>query len=237
MKFKLPVFILCAMLGFTGTGHAQAVWADFAFAMKPGSEAKVAAAFEKYFGGSDAFTGLAFMNRHVVNGANPQTHNVAIVQPSMEAWEAGRAAIMKDPNFAPLAATSAAAGQQVNETLYIHVAGFGKTVKPGSKLMALAMKVDKPGKYIELLADYAKQPGNLTEIAGIDIFATAAGGTPGVTHVAVLSLDKTSDFYSHAQTEMFQKFSRKLGRTRTILGTSLVENVHLIGPMDPSSLR
>ena len=78
---------------------AQAVWANYSFNVKPGAEAKIEKAVRAYFDGNEAFKGKVFFNRQVINGANPATHNIAIVQPSMSDWETVWRALAKMQNL------------------------------------------------------------------------------------------------------------------------------------------
>ena len=56
------------------------------------------------------------------------------------------------------------------------------------------MNVSNPKRYVELLAEYADQPGNATEIAGIDLYQVLAGAPSGVTYVVVISAEKRFQF-------------------------------------------
>ena len=66
---------------------AQSVWVDYSLVLKPGSQIGTAAAVSEYLGSNDKFEGLAIFNAEVINGANPQTHNLAIIYEDQESWD------------------------------------------------------------------------------------------------------------------------------------------------------
>ena len=69
---------------------------------KTGGGGQVRKGGRDYFDGNAAFTGKVFFNRQVMNGADPSTHNIAILQPSVSAW---KKELQKpnDPKFQALA--------------------------------------------------------------------------------------------------------------------------------------
>ena len=79
--------IIAAFIFAPHMASADAVWANYSFTVNPGAEAKLEKAVRDYFDGNAAFTGKVFFNRQVMNGADPSTHNIAILQPSMSEWE------------------------------------------------------------------------------------------------------------------------------------------------------
>ena len=66
---------------------AQSVWVDYSLVLKPGSQIGTAAAVSEYLGSNAKFEGLAIFNAEVINGANPQTHNLAIIYEDQESWD------------------------------------------------------------------------------------------------------------------------------------------------------
>ena len=85
-------------------------------------------------------------------------------------------------------------GEVIGETAYLHVAGWGQPENEGTQYIGFAMNVSNPKRYVELLAEYVNQPGNATEIAGIDLYQVLAGAPSGVTHVVVISAEKRFQF-------------------------------------------
>ena len=90
--------IVAAFILVPQISAADAVWANYSFNVKPGAEAKLEKAVGDYFEGNNDFNGKVF-NRQVMNGANPATHNIAVLQPSMSEWEEGLARTQGDPKF------------------------------------------------------------------------------------------------------------------------------------------
>ena len=107
----------------------------------------------------------------------------------------------------------------------------------GTQYIGFAMQVSNPARYIELLDEYSTEPGNATEIAGIDLFQVIAGGSPGITHVAVIAVKNRADFMERYTAPAFGKYLRKFGQVRKVLGTSYSNNLSFNGPLDLESIR
>ena len=70
----------------------------------------------------------------IANGANPATHNLAVVYSNLKEWETRSASIARSPDFLQFQAALASSGQIVSETVYEHVVGLVKTPKTVSNL-------------------------------------------------------------------------------------------------------
>ena len=216
---------------------AQAVWVDFGLAMKPGSQNTAITAVEKYFKNNGKFEGLAIFNDTMINGPSPQTHNLALVYKDHASFEKSRQAMLNSPERRAFLQTMVANGNVFTETVYTHVAGWGKTAEEGTQYIGFAMQVSNPARYIELLDEYSTEPGNATEIAGIDLFQVIAGGSPGITHVAVIAVKNRADFMERYTAPAFGKYLRKFGQVRKVLGTSYSNNLSFNGPLKLESIR
>jgi len=218
-------------------GKAQAVWVDYGLAMKPGSQNTAITAVEKYFNNNGKFEGLAIFNDTMINGPSPQTHNLALVYKDHASFEKSRQAMLNSPERRAFLQTMFANGNVFTETVYTHVAGWGKTAEEGTQYIGFAMQVSNPNRYVELLDEYSREPGNATEIAGIDLFQVIAGGSPGITHVAVIAVKNRADFMERYTAPAFGKYLRKFGQVRKVLGTSYSNNLSFNGPLDLKTIR
>lgn len=215
---------------------AQAVWVDYGLAMKPGSQNTAITAVEKYFNNSK-FDGLAIFNDTMINGPSPQTHNLALLYKDHASFEKSRQAMLNSPERRTFLQTMFANGNVFSETVYTHVAGWGKTAEEGTQYIGFAMQVSNPARYVELLDEYSREPGNATEIAGIDLFQVIAGGSPGITHVAVIAVKNRADFMERYTAPAFGKYLPKFGQVRKVLGTSYSNNLSFNGPLDLRTIR
>lgn len=216
---------------------AQAVWVDYGLAMKPGSQNTAVTAVEKYFKNNGKFLGLAIFNDTMIDGPSPQTHNLALVYKDHASFEKSRQALLNSPERRAFLQTIFANGNVFTETVYTHVAGWGKTAEEGTQYIGFAMQVSNPVRYTELLDEYSREPGNATEIAGIDLFQVIAGGSPGITHVAVIAVKNRADFMKRYTAPAFGKYLRKFGQVRKVLSTSYSNNLSFNGPLDLKSIR
>ena len=105
---------------------SQSVWVDYSLVLKPGSQARTAAAVSEYLGSNEKFEGLAIFNAEVINGFNPQTHNLAIIYDSQESWDRSLSALIGSSEREKFLNTVRANGEAIGETAYLHVAGWGQ---------------------------------------------------------------------------------------------------------------
>ncbi|MEC8586233.1 MAG: hypothetical protein VXY25_01650 [Pseudomonadota bacterium] len=216
---------------------AQSVWVDYSLVLKPGSQIGTAAAVSEYLGSNDKFEGLAIFNAEVINGANPQTHNLAIIYEDQESWDRSLTALTGSTEREKFLRTMRANGEVIGETAYLHVAGWGQPGNEGTQYIGFAMNVSNPKRYVELLAEYAEQPGNATEIAGIDLYQVLAGAPSGVTHVAVISAEKRYQFMERYNSPEFSKYLRKFASVRQVLGVNYADNISFSGGLSIETLR
>ena len=87
------------------------------------------------------------------------------------------------------------------------------------------------------MAEYAEQPGNATEIAGIDLYQVLAGAPSGVTHVIVISAEKRYQFMERYNSPEFSKYLRKFSSVRQVLGVNYADNVSFAGGLSIETLR
>jgi len=216
---------------------AQAVWVDYGLMMNAGSQATAETAVKGYLGNNSKFEGLAIFNQTMINGANPQTHNLAIIYKDQASWESSSAALSGSSAQNAFLRTMMANGKLLHETAYMHVKGWGKVAEEGTQYIAFAMQVKNPSRYIQFLDEYSREPGNATEIASIDVFQVLAGGVPGVTHIAVIATPKRSEFMTRYTSPQFSQYLRKFANVRSVLGTSYSDNLSFNGSLALSSLR
>ena len=129
---------------------AQSVWVDYSLVLKPGSQIGTAAAVSEYLGSNDKFEGLAIFNAEVINGANPQTHNLAIIYEDQESWDRSLTALTGSTEREKFLRTMRANGEVIGETAYLHVAGWGQPGNEGTQYIGFAMNVSNPKRYVEL---------------------------------------------------------------------------------------
>ncbi len=235
-KMKPIGFALGALMLLPSLAQAQAIWVDYGLVMKPGSQTKAEAAVDRYFGNSK-FEGLAIFNNTLINGPSPQTHNLALVYKDFASFESSRQALMNTPAQQSFLQTMFANGNVLTETVYSHVAGWGQTAQEGTQYIGFAMQVSNPKRYVKLLDEYSQAPGNATEISGIDLFQVIAGGSPGITHVAVIAVANRADFLQRYASPDFAKFLKDFGKARKVLGVIYSDNLSFNGPLDLKSIR
>ena len=229
--------IIAAFIFAPHMASADAVWANYSFTVNPGAEAKLEKAVRDYFDGNAAFTGKVFFNRQVMNGADPSTHNIAILQPSMSEWEKGLAGNQTDSNFQAVAEIFAQNAVRVDESLMTHVKGYGEIKGEGAKFMTYALSVSSPERLVQILDKAFSKEGSWTLTGPLDLFAVTAGGAPGISHIVVIGTDDFAAFQSYLRSENFLDMSRDLDRVRKIQAVGMVENIIFQGPFDLNTLR
>lgn len=237
LKYIKYLPVLFALVIIPSMAKAQAIWVDYGLVMKPGSQNTAVAAVDAYFGDNENFEGIAIFNDSMINGPSPQTHNLALVYKDHASYEKSRQAMLNTPERQKFLQTMFANGNVLTETVYAHVAGWGKTAQEGTQYIGFAMQVSNPQRYAAMLEEYSKVPGNATEIAGIDLFQVVAGGSPGVSHVAVIAVGNRADFMARYTDPAFGKYLRKFGQVRKVLGASYSNNLSFNGPLDLESIR
>ena len=128
-------------------------------------------------------------------------------------------------------------GEVIGETAYLHVGGWGQPGNEGTQYIGFATNVSNPKRYIELLSEYADQPGNATEIAGIDLYQVLAGAPSGVTHVVVISAEKRFQFMKRYNSPEFSKYLRKFATVRQVPGINYADNISFSGGLSIDTLR
>lgn len=229
--------IIAAFIFAPHMASADAVWANYSFIVKPGAEAKLEKALRGYFDGNDAFTGKVFFNRQVMNGADPSTHNIAILQPSVSAWEEGVASSQSDPKFQALAQLFAQNAQSVDESLLTHVKGYGEIKGEGNKFMTIAISVSSPSRLIQAFDKAFAKEDSWTLSGPLDVFAITAGGAPGISHIVVVGTDDFAAFQDYLRSENYIELQKSLNRVREIRGIGMVQNLVFQGPFDLNTLR
>ena len=230
-------FFSILLISMPFSALAQSVWVDYSLVLKPGSQARTAAAVAEYLGSNEKFEGLAIFNAEVINGSNPQTHNLAIIYDSQESWDRSLSVLTGSSERVKFLNTMRANGEVIGETAYLHIGGWGQPGNEGKQYIGFAMNVSNPKRYVELLAEYADQPGNATEIAGIDLYQVLAGAPSGVTHVVVISAEKRFQFMERYNSPEFSKYLRKFATVRQVLGINYADNISFSGGLSIDTLR
>ena len=141
------IISLVTMMALAAQGmlpaSANAIWVDYQLVVDPAKQGTVVAAFNKYktTGTGSAFPGMMYLNSQVANGANPATHNLAVVYSNLKEWETRSASIARSADFLQFQAALASSGQIVSETVYEHVVGFGKNAEDSKQFIGYAVNV------------------------------------------------------------------------------------------------
>ena len=236
---SLVTMMVLAAQGFV-PANANAIWVDFQVAVNPTKQAAVVGAFNKYktTQTGSAFPGMMYLNSQVANGANPATHNLAVVYNNLKEWETRSASIASSPDFLKFQTALASSGQIVSETVYEHVLGFGKNAEESKQFIGYAVNVSNAARYAELMQASSEGVDSLAAIASIDLWAVKAGGQPGITHVVVIGVESRADYLSDPQTlRVLPDFQRQLSRVRDLVGISYVDVVSTIGQLGSSEIR
>ena len=236
---SLVTMMALAAQGFL-PANANAIWVDFQVAVDPTKQATVVGAFNKYktTQTGSAFPGMMYLNSQVANGANPATHNLAVVYNNLKEWETRSASVASSPDFLELQSALASSGQIVSETVYEHVLGFGKNAENSKQFIGYAVNVSNAARYAELMQASSEGADSLADIASIDLWAVKAGGQPGITHVVVIGVESRADYLSDPQTlRVLPDFQRQLSRVRDLVGITYVDVVSTIGQLGSSEIR
>ena len=238
------IISLVTMMALAAQGllpaNANAIWVDFQVAVNPTKQAVVVGAFNKYktTQTGSAFPGMMYLNSQVANGANPATHNLAVVYTNLKEWETRSASIASSPDFLELQSALASSGQIVSETVYEHVLGFGKNAEDSKQFIGYLVNVSNAARYAELMQASSEGADSLADIASIDLWAVKAGGQPGITHVVVIGVESRADYLSDPQTlRVLPDFQRQLSRVRDLVGITYVDVVSTIGQLGSSEIR
>ena len=238
------VISLFAIMGLAAQGilpaSANAIWVDYQVAVSPTKQSTVVSAFNTYKTTQTgrAFPGVMFLNAQVANGANPATHNLAVVYNDQKEWETRSASIASSPDFLQFQAALASSGQIVAETVYEHVVGFGKNAEDSKQFIGYAVNVRNAARYAELMQASAEGPDSLASVASIDLWAVKAGGQPGVTHVVVIGVESRADYLNDPLTlRVMPPFQKQLNRVRELVGVTYVDNIATTGQLGSAGIR
>ena len=238
------IISLVTMMALAAQGmlpaSANAIWVDYQLVVDPAKQGTVVAAFNKYktTATGNAFPGMMYLNSQVANGANPATHNLAVVYSNLKEWETRSESIARSPDFLQFQAALASSGQIVSETVYEHVVGFGKNAEDSKQFIGYAVNVRNAARYTELMQASSEGPDSLAGIASIDLWAVKAGGQPGITHVVVIGVESRADYLSDPQTlRVLPDFQKQLSRVRDLLGVTYVDVVATIGQLGSAAIR
>lgn len=237
---RKTALMLVVSFGIVGNAGAGAVWVDYQMKVDPAKAGQVVKAMQAYMDtdtGKD-FDGVMLLNAQVANGTNPATHNWAIVHKDMKAWEARQASIAGSSETAKLLRKVNMAGEMISETVYEHVTGFGAPTEEALMWVAYAMQVSDAAKYVSTMTRFMEAPGSIAEIASADLWAVRAGGTPGVTHIAVVGVKSRAGYLQDPRTSKFlADFGKAVGESRRLLGVSFANRLLIGGPLTSSEWR
>ena len=238
------IISLVTLLGLAAQGilpaSANAIWVDYQLVVDPAKQGTVVAAFNKYktTGTGSAFPGMMYLSSQVANGANPATHNLAVVYDNLKEWETRSASIASSPEFLQFQAALASSGQIVSETVYEHVLGFGKNAEESKQFIGYALNVRNDARYAELMQALSQGPDSLAGIASVDLWAVKAGGQPGITHVGVIGVESRADYLNNPQTSrVLAEFQKEVSLVRDLVGVSYVDVVATMGQLASSDIR
>jgi len=238
------IISLVTLFGLVAQGtlpaSADAIWVNFQVAVNPAKQSAVVSAFNKYKATQTgrAFPGMMYLNSQVANGANPATHNLAVIYDNLKEWETRSASIASSPEFLQFQAALASSGQIVSETVYEHVLGFGKNAEESKQFIGYALNVKNDARYAELMQALSQGPDSLAGLASVDLWAVKAGGQPGITHVGVIGVESRADYLSNPQTSrVLAEFQKEVSRVRDLVGVSYVDVLATMGQLASSDIR
>ena len=238
------IISLVTLMGLAAQGmlpaSANAIWVDYQVAVNPAKQSAVVAAFDKYRTTQTgrAFPGVMFLNTQVANGANPATHNLAVVYANQKEWETRSASIAASPDFLQFQTALASSGQIVAETVYEHVVGFGKNAEDSKQFIGYAVNVRNAARYAELMRASSEGPDSLAGVASVDLWAVKAGGQPGISHIVVVGVESRADYLNDPQTlRVLPPFQKQLSRVRDLVGVSYVDNIATTGQLGSAVIR
>ncbi|MBT5518622.1 MAG: hypothetical protein HOK33_06750 [Rhodobiaceae bacterium] len=239
MLFRV-IIVLFAMTGFA---RAQAVWADYAWAVEPAKEDRFFAAVDK-FTNSDAFStfeGRMLVNAQIANGEQPQNFSFAVIYEDLATFEATQAQLNGNADWDRFRKALAANGTLVSETVYTHVKGWGEINNERFAWEGAAARVTDPANYIARLGRLMDSNIMADAPVSIDVWRVTAGGAPGVSHIVVFGSDSWSEMENFrsesAKNPDFVAAIAGMGKVRTMLGASWTRTAASYGPLDLNSLR
>lgn len=237
MKISRRITTFFAILGlsFSGQTFAQSfVGMGFDFVVT--NPAAVVSALDKYNASINAQNraGYPVLNRYVVNGENPATHNIVTIFPSLEALDNFNAVNANSQDWIIFQAEMAAAATLSGELFYqasgITVGDQSIIASPNYVSQYIMMDITDPEKYVDAWMELAEE--YQSEKVYTQLITIIADGERGATHNLMISARNMADLMNDPinTSRGFARFNSKVSDIRTVISRNIAAQVKSYAP-------
>ena len=235
-------FLFCAAALLTPLLSAAAPGVQLTtFTILPQDEAKVVAAYDKYYASSagQKFKGRVTLQRHIADGTDPSSHSLVVLFHSQAEQEAFANAVQNDPARKELL-------EAVVPIAHLVLSGRARALREWGDLSdkdkvwtTIDLNITDMAAFNAALDAWLASPTGKKFPGQGHLFAVTAGGVPAPTHAIALGYESFAEqeAYSDAlpNDPDFKTFQAALAKCSTRLGAFLAQDVKSWGPANVKS--
>ena len=232
---RIAVILMVVGISFSTQSFAQP-FMGMAYDIEVTNPAGLVAAMDKVNAAlsRSGRVGYPILNRYIVNGESPATHNVVVVYPTVEDMDKANAANAVSQDWALFQKEVAATASPVGELLYqapgINVGDRSIITSSNSVSQWILMEVTDSEKYIDAWMELAEK--YQSDKVFSQLIVIAADGERGATHNLIISANSMSDLMTDPvnTSDGWSKYLSKVSEIRTVISRNIVAQVKSYAP-------
>ena len=231
----IPAILLVFGISFSTQSFGQA-FMGLAYDIEVTNPARLVAAMDKINAAlsRSGRVGYQILNRYIVNGESPATHNVVVVYPTVEDMDKANAENAVSQDWAIFQKEVAESASQVGELLYqapgISVGDPSIITSSNSVSQWILMDIIDSEKYIDAWLELAEK--YQSDKVFSQLIVIAADGERGATHNLIISANSMSDLMENPvnTSRGWSRYLSKVSEIRTVISRNIVTQVKSYAP-------
>ena len=231
----IPAILLVFGISFSTQSFGQA-FMGLAYDIEVTNPARLVAAMDKINAAlsRSGRVGYPILNRYIVNGESPATHNVVVVYPTVEDMDKANAENAVSQDWAIFQREVAASAKQVGELLYqapgISVGDPSIITSSNRVSQWILMDITDSEKYIDAWLELAEK--YQSDKVFSQLIVIAADGERGATHNLIISANSMSDLMENPvnTSRGWSRYLSKVSEIRTVISRNIVTQVKSYAP-------
>jgi|TARA_B110000977_G_C11000349_1_gene463555 hypothetical protein len=231
----IPAILLVFGISFSTQSFGQA-FMGLAYDIEVTNPARLVAAMDKINAAlsRSGRVGYPILNRYIVNGESPATHNVVVVYPTVEDMDKANAENAVSQDWAIFQKEVAESASQVGELLYqapgISVGDPSIITSSNSVSQWILMDIIDSEKYIDAWLELAEK--YQSDKVFSQLIVIAADGERGATHNLIISANSMSDLMENPvnTSRGWSRYLSKVSEIRTVISRNIVTQVKSYAP-------
>ena len=231
----IPAILLVFGISFSTQSFGQA-FMGLAYDIEVTNPARLVAAMDKINAAlsRSGRVGYPILNRYIVNGESPATHNVVVVYPTVEDMDKANAENAVSQDWAIFQKEVAESASQVGELLYqapgISVGDPSIITSSNSVSQWILMDIIDSEKYIDAWLELAEK--YQSDKVFSQLIVIAADGERGATHNLIISANSMSDLMENPvnTSRGWSRYLSKVSEIRTVISRNIVAEVKNYAP-------